>query len=371
MDAVGSLGDLGHFLGEGQHRVVVLQNGLVQVGNAVAHHGTAVEHLARLLGEAAAEVHQLLHGSADDDLHVLGFLDHVAVHGEALGGQGHACRQVLAHKGHRGDVHHNHAHIRGQAGEGDLPAGAVLDENFFRTLGVTAGQLLYLDAGSGCGLHLGDGLGLVALDADDALGNLQILHHRLDAVQDVLGVLQEAAVVRGDVGLALGAVDEEGVDLVQILGGQLHRRGEARAAQTHQAAGPDGILEGLEIGDSRGRDGRVHRLLAVWDDDHSGLRRAVGGGDGDDAVHCAGHAGVDVRGDKAARLAHHRAHKDLVALGHLGCGGGADVLSHGQDDLRGQRHLHGLLIGSPLFVRDLRALRRSFEKFAHVSFRPP
>ena len=139
------------------------------------------------------------------------------------------------HKGHGGDVHHDDPHVRGQTGEGNFPPGAVLDEHLLSALGVAAGQGLDLDARGIDGvLHLGDGLGLVALDADDALGDVQILHHLLDAVEDVMGVLDEAPVVGGDIGLTLRAVDDQHVDLVQVLGGQLHRRGEAGAAQAHQ-----------------------------------------------------------------------------------------------------------------------------------------
>ena len=186
-----------------------------------------------------------------------------------------------------------------------------------------------------------------------------------------MGVLQQAAVIRGDIGLALGAVDEQRVDLVQVLGGQLYRGGEAGAAQTHQAAGPDRVLEGLQVGDHRGSDRGVHLLLAVRDDDHGGLHRAVGGGDGGDAVHDAGHAGVDVGGDKAAGLAHHGTHIDLVALGHSGRSRSTDVLGHGQDDLRRQRHHYRLEAGSPLLMGDSRALRGTFEKFTHSDFDLP
>ena len=246
MDAVGLLRQAGQFLREGQDGVVVFQDGLGQVGYTGAHHGAAVQYLARLGGQTAAEVQQFLNGGADQDLHVLGLFDDVPVHRQALGGQGHTGLQILGDEGHGGNVHHDHAHIGGQTGEWDLAAGAILNQHLLSALGVAAGQLLDLDAGRvDGGLHLGDGLGLVALDADDALGNVQILHHCLDAAQHMVGILKEAAVIRGDIGLTLGAVDEQCVDLVQVLGGQLHRRGEAGAAQTHQAAGPDGVLERL------------------------------------------------------------------------------------------------------------------------------
>ena len=147
--------------------------------------------------------------------------------------------------------------------------------------------------------------------------------------------------------------------------------GEAGAAQTHQTAGADGVLEGLQIGDLRGSNGRVHRLLAIGDDDHGGLDCAVGRGDGGDAVHLAGHAGVDVGRDKAAGLAHHRADIDLIALGHSGRSRCTDVLAHGQNDLRRQRHNHRLKVGSSLLVGNSRALCGTFEEFTHSNFDLP
>ena len=83
-----------------------------------------------------------------------------------------------------------------------------------------------------------------------------------------MGVLNEAPVVGRDVRLALRAVDDQRVDLVQVFGGKLHRSGEACAAQAHQAAGPDRVHEGLHIGHLGRGDGGVFFLLAVGGDDH-------------------------------------------------------------------------------------------------------
>ena len=198
-----------------------------------------------------------------------------------------------------------------------------------------------------------------------------MLHHGLDAAENEVGVLDHTAVVGGDIGLALGTVDDQRVDLVQVLGGQLHRRGEARAAQTHQAAGTHRILEGLQVRDLGGGHGGVGGLLPVGDDDHRGLLGPIGPDDGSDAIHLAGHAGVDVRGDKAAGLAHHGTHIDLISLFHRGRGGRSDVLGHGQDNLGGQRHHYCLQIGSPLLMWDRRTVCGSLEKIAHSDFDLP
>ena len=87
------------------------------------------------------------------------------------------------------------------------------------------------------------------LDADNALGDIQVLHHSLDTAENEVGILDEAAVIRGDIGLTLSTVDQQGIDLVQILGCELHRGGEAGTAQTYQTAGTNGILEGLQVSD--------------------------------------------------------------------------------------------------------------------------
>ena len=144
-----------------------------------------------------------------------------------------------------------------------------------------------------------------------------------------MGILQHAPVVRGDIGLTLGAVDEKGVDLVQVLGGQLHRRGEAGAAQTHQAAGADGVREGLEVCHFRGSDGGIYLLLPVRGDDHGGLSRSVGAHHGGDLRDRTRHTGVDIGGDKTSRLAHYGANVYLIALGHHRGRRSADVLVHG------------------------------------------
>ena len=148
-----------------------------------------------------------------------------------------------------------------------------------------------------------------------------------------MGILDEAAVIRGDIGLTLSTVDQQGIDLVQILGCELHRGGEAGAAQTYQTAGTNGILEGLQVSDLRGGNGGVHLLLAVGHDDHGGLDGTVGAGDGGDLRDRTGHTGVDIGGNKAAGLTHDGAYVHLIALGHRRRRGGADVLVHGQDDL--------------------------------------
>ena len=96
-------------------------------------------------------------------------------------------------------------------------------------------------------------------------------------------------------------------------------------------------------------------------DDHGGLGRAIGGGDGDDAVHGAGHAAVDGCADETARRAHNGTHQHRIALFHRGGARRADMLLHGQHDLFGQGHGDSGHTGCFLFMRHARAEGAAFE----------
>ena len=93
--------------------------------------------------------------------------------------------------------------------------------------------------------------------------------------------------------------------------------------------------------------------------------------DTDQEREVAGAIDVIYNSMKTAGLTHHGTHIHLIALCHSGSRRGADVLSHGQDDLGRQRHYHRLKVGSPLIVRNSRTLRGTLEKFTHFRFRPP
>ena len=133
----------------------------------------------------------------------------------------------------------------------------------------------------------------------------------------------------------------------------------------HKAAGPCRFGEALRVRHDRRLNGRVLRLLAVRRDDDRLDPGAVRHQDRVNGRDLAGHAGVDVGADKAARFSHDRSHKDVVALLDTRRAGRADVLLHGQDDLLRQRELPRGLIGRVFAVRHMRALRAAFEFFPH------
>ena len=80
----------------------------------------------------------------------------------------------------------------------------------------------------------GDGLRFVIFNADQHLLRLQNVRENTNALDDLRGAVLHQTIVRGDVRLALGGVDNQGFDLVaaalQFVAGR-----EARAAQTGDA----------------------------------------------------------------------------------------------------------------------------------------
>ena len=237
-------------------------------------------------------------------------------------------------------------------------AGAGLDERFLGALRVAHGQALDLDA-----LHLAgqrgeqvDTLGLVALDADDAVRDLAVLHDSGDAGDDRVAALHHLAAVGGQVRLTLGRVDEQRVDGV---GRQLDVGREARAADAHQTAGLDSCHQACLVGDDRRHAGRVNGLCTIGLDGDCGSHAAVGHTQRGDILHGAGHAGIDVGGHKAAGLADHGAYHDGVAFFDDRLCGRADVHGHGNDNVLRHRHLVGRLPGCRLRVRHSSTLGRA------------
>ena len=202
-------------------------------------------------------------------------------------------------------------------------------------------QRQQLDAAPQHGGDGRDGLGLVLLDADGGALRLQDLQDDAQAADDALGRFAHQAVVGRDVGLALRAVDDDGVDLAEA-GGELDGRGKARAAHAGDAGLAD---DGDEVLGAHGGDGLgvprldrgAERVAAVGLDDDGRLQVPARMGPGLDGRDRAGHGGVD--GDAEALAV-----ADLLADGHTvsdfdeRLAGRADVLRHRDgDDARVQR----------------------------------
>ena len=178
--------------------------------------------------------------------------------------------------------------------------------------------------------------------------DLAVLHDSGDAGDDRVAALQHLAAVGGQVGLALGSVDEQRVDGV---GRQLDMRREAGTADADQTTGLHGSQQAGFVGDDGRHTGRINGLRTIGLDGDSRRHRAVDHTQRCNVLHSAGHTGVDIGGYKAAGLADHGTDHDGVALFDDRLRGRADVHRHGNDDVLRHRHLVGRLPGCRLRVR--------------------
>ena len=248
---------------------------------------------------------------------------------------------------------------------GHLTAEALFNEDQLCAGAVDTGQGLDLDSAVVLGLFAQqvDALGLVVLNADDALRDAGVLQHGLDAADDIIAAVQHLLRITGQPHFTLGSVDQQGIHL--LLGLQLYVGREACAAQTDQTALAHGGKEACLIGDFRCLDGRVYGLLAIGLDDNRIAHTAIGQ---TESFHCSyrtGNAGVDVCGDKAARLTDLGADEHFIAFFHQCLGGCANVLAHKDAYLRGQRHRDRFACSSCLVMRRMRAKRRTFQLVQH------
>ena len=282
----------------------------------------------------------------------------------------HAGSQVLAQGRNRGHVHHDGTCICGQTAVRNLAAQALLDQDQLCAGAVNTGQCLDLDGGLVFGLLVQqlDALGLVVLNADDALRDAGILQHGLDAADDIIAAVQHLLRVAGQPDFTLGSVDEQGVH--GLLGLQLDIGREACAAQTHQAALTHGCQEAGLVGDLGCLHGRVHGLLAIGLDDNRVAHPAIGETEGFHSGHGTRNTGVDICRDKTACLTDLGANEHFVALFDQGFRRSADVLAHQDAYLRGQRHRNWFACSGCLVMRRMRAKRRTFQLVQH-GINPP
>ena len=151
--------------------------------------------------------------------------------------------------------------------------GGVFDEYILRPLGIaefqhTDGDPAVVPAQPA---HQPDGLGLVVLDADLGTGNPQKIKTGMNPGEHCVAALQKLPVVRGQIRLALGSVDEQGVDLREVLGPHLHVCGEACAPQAHNAGVLQRPHKAIKIMNLRRPDVRIRGLGAIGRNDHHGV----------------------------------------------------------------------------------------------------
>ena len=371
-DALGILLVLLLVTGEGQHSAGALAHGDVQVILGKTHHGAAHNQLVGFFLQAAAGVEQGGDGGADGALQVLG-LDHAgAGHGDHLADNGHTGVNGLIDGAGGVQVEDAAACVGRQLAGGNLTAGDGLAQLFFSALGVTGVQHLHHHGGlqlvDGLVQHVGRVL-LVGLHADVHMLHTEALGQQGGALDDLLGPLQHGAVVAGDVGLALGGVDDDIVHLAEA-GADLHVGGEGCAALAHDT----GVLDDLHqlLGSQavrvvHGMNVRTHGVLEVVLDDHGHHGPAHGEGTGLHCLHRAGHAGMDGSGHETAGFT------DLLTDGHLvahrndGLAGCTDVHRHGNDHLsRGCQLFDGLFIGCGLHIVGMNAAKESLCHCLHL-----
>ena len=166
----------------------------------------------------------------------------------------------------------------------------------------------------------------VGFDADDGALRARRPTEQFRPAHHFRRMLERKAVVAGDVGLALRAVDKEEVRLG--LGREFDVCGEPRAAHADDAALLHSLPDLLGRGIGKGRKGDGVALEVVDDLDVRALpsrsRRT-----GDDARDSPRYGRVHARGNKTAALTYELPCFHLVARLDHGDGGSSDVLGEG------------------------------------------
>ena len=327
-------------LAEGEEAVGALHHGDVQTVLGHTHHGAAHDQLGGGLQEAAAGVDQVLHRGADAAFQVLGIGNGAAGDRDDPADGGHTGGEETVDGGAGVGVEHRGAGIGGQLAGGNFPAGQSIDDVFFRALGILGHQGIELDAAILREIfpQLGEGVLLVELDAQLDLVHTKDLAQQLCAADHFPGVFQHDPVVRGDIGLALGSVDDDRIHLAQT-GRDLHGRGEGRAAVTDDTGLADRLHDlfrghGVDI---QRVDRGIGLILEVVLDDNAEDIGPEGIGSGLDRHHGAGDRRMDGCGNRSLRVSDLLSQINMVAYLDNGLTGLADVHGHGQNHLCGSR----------------------------------
>ena len=258
------------------------------------------------------------------------------------------------------------------AGRTDLrhfAAGAGFNQRFFSALRVAHGQRLDRNALhiAHQGAHQINALRLVSFNADDAVGNVAILHDGSNAGKDRITAFQHLARIRGQIRLTLSCVDQQGVNALCC---QLDMRRETGAAKANQTAGLHSCHQALFIGHNRRHTGRVNRLLAIGCNRNRLAGRTVDHAERCNAFNCARNAGIDIGTDKAAGFADKRTNTDLIAFFDDRLCRCTNVHRHGNNHVRRRGHCYGSHPGRALLMRHCGTLGRALQGFKHGLISP-
>ena len=261
----------------------------------------------------------------------------------------------MRERGDARNVHHDAAHVDGELALRHDLAGRMVNENFFAALRVHARQsanfnVLVVRRGR---LHLFDAVGLIVLNGDNDLLNVQPLFEQTASLDDLVGAVEHGAVVARDIAFAFRAVDDDLLNAGGVLHIQLDRRRERRAAETDNAAVAHGVDEARVIGNLRGLDrvGDGHLTVRLDHDRLAGRTHKLQ--HGDDLLDRAGNARKHRGRDKSARFADHLTDVDMIADRNDAVGGLADVHAHRNGHRCRGRHFDRLHPGGVLPMGDM------------------
>ena len=235
-DAGGLGRHFGFFFIEDQQAVIGLADGGLVIPAGGAHHGAAQNDLGRFALVAAAEIDDVLQLGADGDPDILRLGYRAAIHRDHTAGKRQAGLDILRQLDDSADIHDQYTDITGELALRDDTAGGLVNDDLFGALGVAGFELQHLQLAAlrrGVGLDLLNGLGLVIFDANDRAAARHMAQNELRALQQQVGLFQHDAVIAGEVGFALGTIDDEGIDGCALQADQLDAGGESRAAQAH------------------------------------------------------------------------------------------------------------------------------------------
>ena len=328
----------------GQQAVGGLDQRHIQRGQGEAHHRPAHDQAVELAAVEPGESQQFSHRCADQclDVHRLG--ECCTGQGGDAGDQWLAQQYRIVDRDAGADVLAEHANIGGQAAAWHFFAGENLDQLFF-----TAGRVLgrkhleYEGAVADGSTHGFDGFGLVVLNADQHLLWLDQVFEYLDAGDQLCCFLAHQQVIGSDVGLALGAVDDQCVDRLGRRCGELHGGREASAAEAADTRLVNHVQQllgwQLAIVGMRLQFDPLISAITVDDNRRGAHARNMGVGLRADEADGARGGSVQWRTDKGAGLGDQLALEYLLADRDTRLGRRAQMLAERDDQTRGQRHL--------------------------------
>ena len=357
-------------LAEGQDGVGALADGGVHIVLGMAHHRTTHQDLEGVLLYAAAGVQQLADGGADGTLQVLGLIDAGAGYRNHTVGHRHAGIHRPVNGGGGDSIEYRAADGGRQSAGRHLPAGNGLAQLLFSALGVPGVEHIHHHRGLGL-LDLQPQqlrrVLLVGLHADMYPVHTKSPGQDRRSADDFLRILQQEAVVAGDIWLTLRGIDDNGIHLAKA-GADLYMGGEGSAAHTHDTCVLYDLHQLLRCDLAglfhRRMDVRAYGVVEVIFNDYAHHRNAAEMDSGLHRYHLAGYTGMDGCRNESHRLPYPLSYGHHISHGHTWLAGGADMHGHRDHDTgRGRQLFNGLLIGGGFLVIGMNAAK---EGLCHI-----